>query len=196
MLRPVLVSPPSSNDPVVPLALLKQHLRIDHVHEDTLLQAMLDTAVASLDGPAGDLNIAMVSQSWRIDFATWPSLIRLPLHPVSAITHIKYYDSSNVQQTWGSSNYSLHQDSMGSFIRYAYGVTTPSHYIDREDAISIEYVAGYGAASSVPAPLKSAVLLLAADLYANRESYVTGTIVTKIPDFITRLTSRYSRVGA
>lgn len=197
MLRPTLVAPADySTDPVVSLALLKSHLRIDHTHEDTLLQAMLDSAVASLDGRAGDLNIALVNQSWKIELDSWPSEIRLPLFPVSAITHIKYRDTSNTQQTWDAANYSLHADAMGAFVRYKFNVQPPSLYVEREDNIEVQFVAGYGAAAAVPAPLKSAVLLLAADLYANRESFVTGTIVTQIPNFITRLTSRYNRVGA
>lgn len=196
MLKPVLVTPPSANDPVVTLAMMKSHLRVDHTHEDALIQSMIDSAVASLDGPSGDLNIALVDQSWKIELAHWPSTIRLPLFPVSAITHIKYYDTSNVQRTWSADNYSLHSDFMGAFVRYGYNVQPPSLYIDRADNIEVQFVAGYGAAAAVPAPLKSAVMLLAADLYHNRESYVTGTIVTKIPEYLMRLVSRYNRVGA
>lgn len=195
MLRPVLVDPPSDSEAIVPLALLKSHLRIDHSHEDTLLQSMIDSAVATLDGPSGDLNIAMVSQTWEVSYPYWPTEFRLPLFPVQSITSLKYYNTLNVLTTWDASNYSLHSDALGSYVRYAYNVQPPSLYVDRDDNVKLQFVAGYGTASDVPAPLKSAVLLLAADLYANRESYVTGTIVTKIPDFINRLTSRYSRVG-
>lgn len=194
MLRPILISPPVED--VVTLASLKQHLRIDHTDEDVLLEAMLASAIESLDGPAGDLNIAMVTQSWKVHLSCWPDIIRLPLHPVSAITSIKFRDTNNAQQTWPSSNYTLHSDALGSFIRYGYNVQPPSLYIDRLDNVEVEFVAGYGGADQVPAPLKAAILLLAADLYENRGSFVTGTIVTQIPLFIRRLTSRYNRVGA
>lgn len=194
MLRPSLVTPPSATP--VSVGELKLHLRIDHSDEDGLLAAIIDAAVASLDGYHGDLNIAMVTQTWQVQFDTWPSCIRLPLFPVSGVNSIKYRDPNNAEQTWNASNYSLHNDELGAFIRYGYNVQPPNLYISRADNITVEFVVGYGNASAVPAPLRQAVLLLAADLYENRGSFVTGTIVTQIPQFIRRLTARYNRVGA
>lgn len=194
MLRPTLVTAPSALP--VELGLLKLHLRIDHSDEDALLTAILDTAVASLDGRAGDLNLAIMPQTWKVEFGNWPEELRLPLTPVSSITHVKYYDTLGVQQTLSAANYSAHTDEMGAYIRYGSTVVLPNLYYQRDDAIEVQFVAGYASASLVPPPIKSAILLLAADLYEHRESFVTGTIITQVPQFIMRLISRYTRVGA
>ena len=55
------------------------------------------------------------------------------------------------------------------------GQSWPSLY-PRDDAVQIEYVAGYGAAASVPQVFKQAILLLVGHWYANRESSIVGTI--------------------
>ena len=50
------------------------------------------------------------------------------------------------------------------------------------DAIKVVYVTGYGAGwNSVPAAIRSAIMLWTAHLYENREVIVTGTITSKIP---------------
>lgn len=62
----------------------------------------------------------------------------------------------------------------------AYGTSWPSTRPQRE-AVQVVYVAGYGAASDVPANVRQAILLQVGHMYANREAVVTGTIATTIP---------------
>ena len=50
------------------------------------------------------------------------------------------------------------------------------------EAVSVEYVAGYGdAAASVPAPLKAWILLALGDLFENRQATSIGNTVNPLP---------------
>ena len=60
--------------------------------------------------------------------------------------------------------------------------------------MSVTFKAGY---ASVPAPLVSAILLMVGDLYANRETAVTGTVAFALPMSTTvqALIAPYRAVG-
>jgi uncharacterized phiE125 gp8 family phage protein len=92
--------------------------------------------------------------------------IVLPFSPVTAITSVKYYDTSNSLQTWAATNYHYNLYEEPCVIRYV--DSAPSTYTDRSDAVVIRFTAGYADAAAVPAPLIQAIKLLLADLYENR----------------------------
>lgn len=104
----------------------------------------------------------------------WPSGgIVLPYSPVLSIESIKYYDGSNVQQTWAATNYHLNVDNEPTLISYVNDV--PDVYEDRTDAITVQFKAGYSSSATlttqqaaVPAPLKAAILKIVTDLYYSR----------------------------
>lgn len=193
-LIPRLVTPPAAD--ILSLAEIKQHLKIFHSEEDDFLTRTLKSVTARLDGYYGEFHRCLIDQSWKIELAQWCAPIRLPFVPVSAITHIKYYDTLNVQQTWAVANYTLHEDVLGAFVNIVWNVQPPSLYVSRLDAIEIQFVSGYGAlAASIPEPIREAALLWIGDSYEHRETLVAGTIVSKIPDAVERLISRYNRTG-
>ncbi|MDO9125489.1 MAG: head-tail connector protein, partial [Parvibaculum sp.] len=57
--------------------------------------------------------------------------------------------------------------------------------------IAVDFTAGYGAAAAVPAPLKQAVLLLAAHWFENREPLGNGV---ELPLTVSALVARYRRL--
>lgn len=59
----IRVTPPAT--PIVALADAKAHLRVDHAHEDTLIQAYLDAATSWVDGFDGVLGRCVMEQTWR-----------------------------------------------------------------------------------------------------------------------------------
>jgi uncharacterized phiE125 gp8 family phage protein len=92
--------------------------------------------------------------------------IYLPGRPIQSVTHVKYYDDSNVLQTLSSSLYSLNAPERE--IELAWNATWPTTYI-RWDAVVVTYVAGLATLAAVPAIAKQAMLLLVAyNHYGNR----------------------------
>jgi len=56
----------------------------------------------------------------------------------------------------------------------AYGQTWPTTTLTVTSPIAITYISGYGTPEDVPMPIKQAILILVADYYENRESYIVG----------------------
>jgi uncharacterized phiE125 gp8 family phage protein len=104
----------------------------------------------------------------------WPSCgyIELPrATPLISITHIKYYDSSNVQQTWSASEYIADTDNEPGRVVLADTFDWPTLGDYPNNPIRIRYKAGIATTSPVTEALaadKIPILLLVRALYDNR----------------------------
>jgi uncharacterized phiE125 gp8 family phage protein len=194
ILKPVRTAAPAAD--LMTLAEAKKHCRVDHSEEDDVIAGLLAAATAWLDGYSGVLGRALINQTWRLNLSCWPACrIRLPLAPVSAITSIKYYNTANVQQTLGSSNYGLIEDALSPAAQWALNASLPSLY-ERPDAIEVLFVAGYGAdASAVPAAIVVAAKMLVAHWYRTRETVNIGNITSELPFTVGALIQPLRRVG-
>ncbi|TIO62946.1 head-tail connector protein [Mesorhizobium sp.] len=190
MLAPVRTAAPGASP--VSLAEMKLHLHAGD-DEDEMIQAYIDAATAHLDGYAGITGRALMTQTWRQDFDGFGKCLRLPVGPVASVSAVTYYDASNVQQTLADTVYTRLTDALGSYLALKPGQTWPSTYA-RPDAVSATFIAGE-AANAVPAPLKVAIMLIAANWYENRETVTVGNIATEIPFGAAALIAPYRRVG-
>lgn len=194
MLAPVRVTAPTEA-PVSP-AQAKAHLRVDHDDDDLYISGLIDTATARLDGWSGILGRALVTQTWRHDFPGWPAdgKLRLPLAPVLSVESITYIDPDGAVQTLDASAYTAPKaDGLGPYVRLRQGHSCPATATD-EDAVSVTFVAGYGAPSDVPADIRHAMLLLVGHLYNARED-ASETALTEIPLGASRLLAPYRRIS-
>lgn len=167
-------------------------MRVDHSDDDALITAFVAAATGHLDGWSGVLGRALGTQTWRQDYCGFSDCMRLPLAPTASITSIKYFDSANVEQTLGAAVYGLFSDAIGPFVRLKPDQTWPSSY-SRPDAVSITFDAGQ-AAADVPAPIKTAIIMLAAHLYEHREA-VGPDALSEIPFGVQALIAPYRRIG-
>lgn len=191
MLAPVRTVAPTVS--LLTIADAKTHLRVDHADEDALISGLIDAATAHLDGYAGMLGRALLTQTWTVDFPTFMNRLDIPLGPVQSAT-VQYYDSLNAQQTLSTSVYAVLSDGLGPYVALKYNQQWPQTYT-RDDAVKITFVAGYGAtAASVPAAIRAAMLLLIGHWYANRET-VGSTPGSELPFSAAALLAPYRRVG-
>ncbi len=142
----------------IELALAKKHLRIDHDDEDTLIEAWIKAARELTEVHCSK---RWVTQSVRATFDSWPGdgIIRLPIEPVSAIGSVKYLDANGTLTTIGSSNYQSRLDGSPPIIAGVANYYWPSVQYGAMNPVRVEFTAGYGAASAVPASVKAAMLL-------------------------------------
>lgn len=173
----------------------KAHLRVDHADDDALIAALIEAATTHLDGWSGILGRALVSQTWRQDFADFGEYLRLPLGPVVSVSSVTYYDINDASQTAASASYSLLADDYGPYVGLVPGYTWPSVSSTRNAPVSVTYVAGYGTAAAVPQAIKQAALLLIAHWYDFREAVMAGQTPTELPFGVRALLTPFRRVG-
>lgn len=170
----------------------KAHLRVDHSDEDDLITALVQAATAHLDGYTGILGRALVTQTWAQKIDDFPTVIRLPLAPVQSVTSITYYDGANASQTLDSASYHLASDAAGAYIALNEGYGWPGVY-NRPDAVTVTFVAGYGAAADVPSAIKAVIKLLVGHWYEHREA--AGEPMTELPLAAASLLAPYRRIS-
>ena len=161
----------------VALAEAKAHLRVEHDEDDAMMSAILAAAVGRLDGWSGILGRCLIEQTWAQPFGRFlcADRLRLPFPSVSAV-EITYFPADGSAATdFSSSFWWLTERVTGSMIMLASGAAWPAT-ADRPDAVTVTMTVGYGAApEDVPAPIRSAILLMVGDLYRNRETTGQGS---------------------
>jgi uncharacterized phiE125 gp8 family phage protein len=125
-------------------------------------------------------NRSYITQTLELRMDCFPQfLIELQRPPSISVTSIKYIDSNGDTQTLDASKYTTDFNSYVARITPAFNEIWPTTRAII-DAVTIEYVAGYGDADDVPETIKQALLLLITNWYVNREPVVDGTIA-KVP---------------
>tara|TARA_R110000868_G_scaffold12110_7_gene58722 strand:- start:14749 stop:15324 length:576 start_codon:yes stop_codon:yes gene_type:complete len=182
----MLMSGPAS-EPVT-LEEARAHLRLDTEDEDTLLGVFLTAARVALEAQT---RRAFVTQSWRLILDAWPTeVVTLPMAPVSAVTAVTMNDAG-APRVVAASLYDTALDGDTPRIVTTGVWPTPSR---RVGGIHIDFTAGYGAAVDVPAPLRQAILLLAAHWFENREPVSIGDKAGELPLSVSALIAPYRLV--
>lgn len=167
--RAVLVTPPVAE----PVTLAEAKKQLELASSDTAHDAHLALLIqAAREQWEADTDSCCLSQTWKVYAEEFDDdEIYLPKRPIQSVTHVKYYDASNVQQTLSTSVYSL--DDAARAVRLDSLQVWPAVY-DRFDAITITFVAGYTSAAALPAIHKQAILLLVGKYFENRDMQVSG----------------------
>jgi uncharacterized phiE125 gp8 family phage protein len=154
--------------PVISLASMKQHLRVDDDADDPLIAEQM---LAATEYVEFFLRRQVMPATWRLKLDRFPSdrWIELPRPPVQSISSIGYVDSAGVSQTFAAPNYALDSGAFPPRIDLAYGVAWPNT-LGQPNAVTITYVAGYATSAAVPPSIQAAIKLLVSDLYENREA--------------------------
>lgn len=156
----------------VTTAELKQHIRVSFDDDDLVLEGYLASAAAAVEEMTGR---ALMLQSWQVQYPAGAECLLLGRTPVVSLTSIAYFDSTDQAQALSVSDFYLLEDTGRAWVQPKASFAWPV-MMTRPDALTITFQAGY---SAVPAPLKSAVLMMAGHLYENREA--TGGRMEELP---------------
>lgn len=154
----------------------KSHLRVTTDADDTLISLWIAAAREQVEGLTGR---ALLPQTWelRIDrFPGWRRAVELPIAPLLAVQSIAYSAADGTLTTVDASGYDVLQSggprAMPGRVLLSPAALWPIARARDAQAVRITYQAGYADAASVPAALRSAVLLLLGELYESREASV------------------------
>jgi uncharacterized phiE125 gp8 family phage protein len=155
------VTPPSGT--VVTLAQVQLQCGREDSDLDALFSDKIDSAT-ELAETLIDGHRQFLTAVYNLPLAGWwcgPQ--RLPRPPVASVGSVKYYSPDGTLTTLASSNYIVRTPwrQPGS-IAWAPNVTPPPLQCGRDMPVVVQFTCGYGAAASVPAAAKQAVLLIVA----------------------------------
>jgi uncharacterized phiE125 gp8 family phage protein len=166
----VQVTPPATEP--VSVDEFKMHLRLDTDAQDTMLATLLMAARQMLEKTVWR---QFITATWALSLDAWQPLIELPRPPLASMVPtvgepdlgIAYIDTTGMVQVLDPASYQVDMASqpgrvlLSSMPALGTGLTP----------VTITYQAGYGdLATDVPAPLRQAILLFAADMYEHTEA--------------------------
>lgn len=158
----------------------KAHLRVTATDEHDLIDALIVAARQQAEEFTGR---AFITQTWKLELDAWPDsgVIELPRSPISSLSSVKYYNTSGTLTTLvDGTDYQKDITSEPARITTEPDKTWPSLETGRLNAIEIIFVAGYGAASTVPQSIKQAILLTIGAWYEHREE-LTDLPLRRLP---------------
>lgn len=147
-----------------------QHLKVGtaadppETAEQTLINRLLKAATNHAENY---LNRALITQTWYYYLDDLYLEFEIPKSKIASITSIKYYDEDNEQQTLDSAYYDVDLISEPARIIEAHNYIYPSVY-DKQNAVEVEFICGYGDADDVPDEIKAGMLLYVTHLYEHR----------------------------
>lgn len=157
----------------------RTHLRVDHEDEDAFIGSLITAAREYVESHT---HRQLVLATYRLGLPHWPcgDFVKLPRPILAGVTSITYVDTAGSTQTWNSANYSVDTDSLPGRVWLGYGLSWPDVRCGAYP-ITITYTAGWATAALVPESLKTAIKMILANWYENREATISGTIITPVP---------------
>lgn len=182
------VTTPPATEPVT-LAEMKLHSRIDTLEDDDLILGLISAARQHIEQMA---NIKLITQTLALSIDELPDSGIIYLDgPVQSVDSIIYYNLAGNQQEWDNSLYQVDTSANPGRVMPAYDEDWPD-VIDDYNSFIINYVAGYGDASAVPAILKQAIKLLVGHWYNQRET-VSQAQSYEVPYAVENIVKMFSR---
>ncbi|UXT48842.1 hypothetical protein FY136_06140 [Agrobacterium tumefaciens] len=147
----------------VSLAEAKRHLSVFHDDDDTLIEAIVESAVDHVEKYTAT---AVAVQTIEAKCDSFSDFTHVPVAPVTSVV-ISYVDTGGASQTIAGADYELRADGLQVSIVPAYGKQWPAKRLGSR--ITVTAQAGY---ETAPPAIKHAILLWVADAYERRENSV------------------------
>ena len=154
---------------------VRDHLNITTSDDDSYLDALILSVRQAIEEEA---SLALLTQTRKLRLDEWPVSARvyLPRPPLQSISSVAYLDSDGANQTLASSVYQIvgvrstppSEAPPVAYLTPAYGESWPS-LRSIPESVTITYVCGWTARGLIPQPIRHAMLVLASEMYEERE---------------------------
>jgi uncharacterized phiE125 gp8 family phage protein len=146
-------------------ARLQVRLTADETEYDADLTALLNDVQSMAES---ELRCGLTDTTYRETLSGFPLKWYLNRGRVKSITSIQYFDTTNTQQTLTA--YALAESCGLALISPAAGSHKFPGITTRPDAITVEYVSGFGTPDDVPDSIKRWMKLQIGNWFANRDA--------------------------
>lgn len=161
----------------ITLAETKDTIKVDVADDDALITRLIIAARMSAERIT---RRALVTQTWDLSLDAFPRWeLSIPKPTLQSVSSIAYVDANGATQTLAADQYLVDAKSEPGRITPAFGLVWP---VTRwqTNAVTVRFVAGYGAAAAVPQGIKNWMLMRIKSLYENREQLVVGQGYTAV----------------
>jgi uncharacterized phiE125 gp8 family phage protein len=168
---------------ILSVADFKAEHRIRHSVEDARIQDCIKEAYYRLDGPAGALNRAILTQSWKGVVDRFDDYIELPLPVLQSVTQIRYRDTDGTWQVLSTSYYGVDLYGLFGTIYRKKDQAWPAVY-EEPGSVEISFTAGWGTGANVLAAangIRKALKLLAGHFYLNPSPTFVEPRLVEVP---------------
>lgn len=198
MLKPLALDVDAIPSLPVSVSDMKNHLRVDLIDDDTLIETYIYAATAMVEN---ETHRSIVSREHRWTLADFPQTtyqkIRLPRGKTQSVTSIAYTSGGAVTTltgpTSGSPAGTDYQESLsgeeGGWLMPNQGESWPSVDLDVLEPVVITFTAGW---TTIPQDINHAIKLIVGHWYENRETVIVGTSSAEMPMAATALLGLYS----
>lgn len=165
LVMPPVVDPITGIAEPVSLAEVKQHLRVDIADDDALILALVSSARQMAETLT---NRQLLTATWNLVLDAFPErAILIPKGPVQVVASISYLDMNFNLVTMPPENYVVASTDDLTRITPIFGqIWQPT--LPQIGAVTVQFVAGYGDSTQVPAGIKHWIKLRVDSLYNQR----------------------------
>ena len=157
-----------TNEPVS-VEEIKANLRLDGSEQDALIANLAKAARMAVEAR---LHRTLINTVYMQRHDAFEDVLELYRPPVSVVESVKYYDADGILQTVDAADYIVDLASLPPRIVPAFGKTWPTAQT-KINTVEITFTAGYGPdATTVPEPIRQAIIMLASDMYEHPEASV------------------------
>jgi len=171
------ITPPAVD--AVSLADAKTRLSISDSASDDNIQVYIKAATQEAENY---LERRLITQTVELSLSGFEDCILLPAGPVQSVTHVKYRDGDNAEQTLDSDVYELQSgnDRTPDHLRLAFNKSWPTTS-GRHNAVIIRYDVGWGLAADLPIKIQQALMLLVGHWLRFQKEAESGLGPSRIP---------------
>ncbi len=166
---------------------VKLHLSELADDKDALIRSLI---IAAREHCEAAVQRCFVTRRLRLYLDKFVGGIKLPYPPVMSVESVTYLNRDGAEQVIESADYRVDAFAEPGRLTPAYDAAWPSTR-RVNNAVWIDYTAGYGSRKQVPRAIKQAMLLLIGHWYENRESTLRGVTISAIPMGVDALLQPY-----
>lgn len=159
-----LITAPTT-EPVT-LAQAKLHCRVDGSDDDARLTAMISAARQLAEQKTGS---ALAPQTWELVLDSFPASFTVNNGPLTAVSSLKYLDTSGVEQTLDPASYVVDLDSNPGRVTLAEGASWPETST-KTNAVRLRYTCGYAISDGALVALRQWMLIAVGTWYRHAEA--------------------------